>query len=170
MTGPASERLSLRKPARRDASFILRLLNDPDWLTYIGDRGVRSEAEALDYIIDRLLPSFTRHGFGLWVVEPREGGAPLGLCGLLKRDMLADVDLGYAFLAEARGQGFAEEAARSVLRHAASELGLRRVVAIIRPGNAASERLAEKLGMMPEHTRLAEDGQLVRQYGMQLHV
>lgn len=170
MTGLVSERLRLRRPVRGDAAFILRLLNDPDWLNYIGDRGVRSEAEARHYITDRLLPTFDQHGFGLWIVEPRDGGPQLGLCGLLKRDTLPDVDLGYAFLAEARGQGYAEEATRCVLKHAAGELGLRRVVAIIRPGNAASERLAEKLGMVAEHTRLAEDGQLVRQFGMQLRV
>jgi len=143
-------RLVMREPVATDAGFIFKLLNDPGWLRYIGDRGVRTEADALGYIEDRLLAGFRQHGFGLWVTEPREGGAPLGLCGLLKRPQLADVDLGYAFLPEARGQGLAHEAARRSLEHAAGELGLQRVVAITLPDNAASSRLLLRLGMRKE--------------------
>lgn len=152
MSALLTPRLALRQPCATDTGFILRLLNDPGWLRYIGDRGVRTEAAALNYIEDRLLPVFRQHGFGLWITEPREGGAPLGVCGLLKRANLDDVDLGFAFLPEARGQGLAHEAARCVLDHAAGELGLRRVVAITLPDNSASSRLLLRLGMTREKT------------------
>jgi [ribosomal protein S5]-alanine N-acetyltransferase len=145
-------RLAMRQPVATDAAFILRLLNDPGWLRYIGDRGVRTEADALGYIEDRLLAGFRQHGFGLWLTEPREGGAPLGLCGLLKRPELDDVDLGFAFLPEARGQGLAYEAARRSLEYAACDLRLHRVVGITLPDNAPSSRLLQKLGMTRERT------------------
>lgn len=161
-------RLAMRMPAATDAGFILRLLNDPGWLRYIGDRGVRDEAGALGYIEDRLLAGFRQHGFGLWIVEPREGGAPLGVCGLLKRPDLADVDLGFAFMPEARGQGIAQEAARRTLEHAANELGLRRVVAITLPDNAASSRLLLRLGMTREQPlKMGDD--LLDLYAIDLH-
>jgi RimJ/RimL family protein N-acetyltransferase len=147
----------MRLPVATDAGFILRLLNDPGWLRYIGDRDVRDEAAALRYIEDRLLASFRQHGFGLWVTEPREGGAPLGLCGLLKRPELPDVDLGFAFLPEARGQGLAHEAARRSLEHAARDMHLRRVVAITLPDNAESSRLLLRLGMRKEGVVQMED-------------
>ncbi len=153
-------RLVMREPVATDAGFILRLLNDPDWLRYIGDRGVRDQAGALGYIEERLLPGFRQHGFGLWITEPREGGPPLGLCGLLKRPNLADVDMGFAFLPAARGHGFAHEAARCVLDHAASELGLRRVVAITLPDNAASSRLLLRLGMVRQQPVQMDDALL----------
>ncbi|MET0281192.1 MAG: GNAT family N-acetyltransferase [Steroidobacteraceae bacterium] len=140
-------RLALRRPEPSDAEFILRLVNDPDWLRYIGDRGVRTLEEASAFIDERLLGSFHQHGFGLWVVEPRAGGAALGLCGLLKRDELEHVDVGYAFLPEARQRGYALEAARCAVAFATATLGMRHLVAIVQPANEPSRRVLEKLGM-----------------------
>jgi RimJ/RimL family protein N-acetyltransferase len=140
-------RLRLRLPEPGDTHFLLRLLNDPDWLRYIGDRGVRNEADALVFIEQRLLAAHREHGFGLWVVEALDGGAALGLCGLLKRDELPDADLGYAFLPEARGHGFAFEAAQCALRFATGEKSMRRVLAIVQADNQPSRQLLEKLGM-----------------------
>lgn len=162
-----TQRLTLRPPAATDAAFILRLVNDPDWLRFIGDRGVRTEADAGRYITDRLLESFHRHGLGLWVVEQRDSGAPLGLCGLLKRETLDDVDIGFAFLPEARKLGIAREAAERTLRHAAGDLGLRRVVAITNPANSASARLLERLGLSFERLIEHEDGQPLRLYSIE---
>lgn len=140
-------RLRLRLPVPADAPFLLRLLNDPDWLRHIGDRGVYNEADALVFIEERLLASHRQHGFGLWVVEPLAGGSALGLCGLLKRDELPAADVGYAFLPEARGHGFAFEAAQRALRFATGDRGMPRVLAIVQAGNQASRSLLEKLGM-----------------------
>jgi len=152
MSTHLTERLQLRIPTAADADFFVRLMNDADWLRYIGDRGVLSEQDAVGYIENRLLDSFRKFGFGLWVVETRKDAAPVGICGLLKRDTLEDVDLGFAFLPEARGRGYAVESARFVLALAADGYGLKRVVAITVPENEASARVLERLGMTHERT------------------
>lgn len=142
----ATERLVLRWLVEEDAGFILELMNDPDWLRFIGDRGVRTVEDARDYIATRLAAMYPRLGFGLYAVEPREGGAPIGICGLVKRDWLEDVDVGFAFLPRFRGMGYAREAAAATLEHA-STLGFSRIAAIVSPDNDGSIRLLEKLGL-----------------------
>jgi RimJ/RimL family protein N-acetyltransferase len=147
-----TNRLYLRHLAPGDAPFIVELLNDPDWLRFIGDRGVRNEEQAVTYIQSGPARSYAEHGFGLYLTERRADGEPLGLCGLIKRDFLSDVDLGYAFLPRFRGAGFAFEAASGVLHDAAATLGLRRVVAITALDNVRSARLLQKLGFLDEGT------------------
>lgn len=159
--------LALRLPRADDAAFILELLNDPDWLRNIGDRGVRSEADAAVYIEQRLLASFQRHGFGLWVVEPLAGGKPLGLCGLVKREHLADVDIGFAFLPAARGKGHAVEAARRVLQFVREDLRLPRLVGLVLPDNTASIRVLTQLGMAFERT-MDDGGERVDVYALRI--
>lgn len=140
-------RLILRRLTPADAPFILELLNDPDWLRYIGDRGVRTAAQAVDYIESGPAQMYERYGFGLYVTALKEHGTPIGLCGLIRRDFLEDVDIGFAFLPGYRGAGYAHEAVEAVLGYAASALGLGRVVAIVDPANDRSTRLLEKLGL-----------------------
>jgi len=144
-----TERLVLRELTadHADAAFIVELLNDPDWLRYIGDRGVRTPEDALAYLARGPIAMYERHGFGLWLVARRGDGAPLGMAGLIKRDSLPDVDIGFAFLPAYRRAGFAREAAAAVLALAWSRYALRRVVAIVSPDNAPSRRLLERLGM-----------------------
>jgi RimJ/RimL family protein N-acetyltransferase len=142
-----TERLVLRHLHEGDAAFILRLLNEPSWIRFIGDRGVRTLEGARAYIARGPAASYERHGFGLDLVELKDGGAPAGICGLIKRDGLADVDIGFAFLPEFWGRGYALEAAAAVMEHAEHVLGLRRVVAITSKDNDSSIRLLEKLGM-----------------------
>ena len=149
-TGPpliATPRLRLDPFTVDDAAFIVALLTDPDWLRYIGDRGVRTEEEARGYLAAGPLASYATHGFGLYRVARRDTGAPIGMCGLLRRDTLPDVDLGFAFLPAHRGQGFAREAAAATLAYARETLGLDRIVAIVSPANASSIRVLEALGM-----------------------
>lgn len=143
----ATDRLDLRQLREDDADFIFRLLNDPSWLRYIGDRGVRSVEDARRYILHGPVAMYTKLGFGLFLVERRSDGVAMGLCGLLKRDGLDDVDIGFAFFPEFGGQGYAFEAARAALDHGIATHGLRRVVAITSQGNEASIRLLEKLGL-----------------------
>ena len=145
-------RLVLREFTHGDDAFVLRLLNEPSWLRFIGDRGVRTLEDARRYLDDGPFRSYATNGFGLWCVEPRESGAPLGMCGLIRRDTLPDVDVGFAFLPEAWGRGYAMEAASAVLAHARDALGLRRVLAITDPENAASIRVLERIGMRREGT------------------
>lgn len=142
-----TDRLSLRHLALTDAEFILELVNDPDWLHYIGDRGIHTEDAARDYITHGPRAMYAQFGFGLYRVELREGGIPIGLCGLVKRDWLDDVDIGFALLPAYRGQGYAHEAAASTLNHGRNALGLTRIAAIVSPDNADSIRLLERLGL-----------------------
>jgi RimJ/RimL family protein N-acetyltransferase len=139
-------RLRLRELTHNDAAFLVALLNDPDFLHHIGDRGVRCEADARDYLDAGPLASYIAHGFGLWCVERVDTAEPLGLCGLLRRDSLPHPDVGYALLPEARGQGVAREAVAAVLVHARSVLHLDTVVAIVSPENARSIQVVESLG------------------------
>jgi len=145
-------RLVLRWVELADAAFFVRLLNDPAWLQYIGDRSVHTEAAAAAHIEKSYRGAYARNGFGLYLVESRSTGEPLGICGLLKRDQLEDLDLGFAFVATARGQGYAREACAAVLAHEPAAQGRGRVVAITLPTNAASIGLLEKLGFRYERT------------------
>lgn len=139
-------RLVLRRQTVEDAAFILELMNDPKWLRYIGDRGVRTHAEARAYIRAGALEMYDRHGFGLYLMVLKGDGTPVGICGLVKRDFLDDVDLGFALESSYRGRGYAREAAAATVAYARDALGLRRVVAIVSPANAASTRLLGELG------------------------
>lgn len=141
-----TDRLILRKLSVDDAAFILKLVNDPLWLRFIGDRGVHTLADARDYILKGPVAMYARLGFGLYLVERKRDGPPLGICGLIKRDALEDVDLGFAFLPEYRAQGYAYESAAAVLAYGQSVLGLKRIVAITSPDNDRSANLLEKLG------------------------
>lgn len=129
-----------------DAAFFLRLLNEPSWLENIGDRGVRTLADAEGYIRNNIRAAYQAHGFGLYAVQLRSVPLPIGLCGLVKRDFLPSPDLGFALLPEHCGHGYATEAARAVLKHAQLELRIERLYAIVRSGNQRSVRLLEQLG------------------------
>ncbi len=151
-------RLHLRRlSAELDADFIVELLNEPSFLRYIGDKGVRDRASAIRYIETGPVASYQRFGFGLLRVELRDGGQPIGICGLLKRETLADVDVGFAFLPRYWSRGYAFEAASAVLAEGRGEFGLRRIVAITSPDNEPSIRLLGRLGFRFEGlTRLSE--------------
>jgi RimJ/RimL family protein N-acetyltransferase len=142
-----TERLSLRWARPEDAEFICELLNEPSWLANIGDRGVRTPDDARVWIEERLLGNCWRQGFGFWVVERTADGALLGICGLVLRDGLPNVDVGYALLPRFWGAGYAREAAAASLRYGADVLGLTRLLAITSAANAASARVLEAIGM-----------------------
>lgn len=140
-------RLVLRRFELDDAPFVVALLNEPSFIENIGDRGVRSIEDAHRYLRDGPMAMYERYGFGLWRTSRKSDGTPMGMCGLLKRDSLPDVDVGYAYLPAYWGAGFAFEAASAALRHGARQFGLRRVIGVASQGNAASIRVLEKLGM-----------------------
>lgn len=163
-----TDRLALRHLDEDDAPFILELLNDPAWLKYIGDRGVRTLDDARGYIRSGPLAMYERCGHGLYAVVDKAGGTPMGLCGLIKRETLEDVDIGFAFLPRYCGQGYACEAAAATMRQARHDLGLERVVAITAKDNATSIRLLGKLGFRFERMiQLGEDAQTLRLFGWQ---
>ena len=142
-----TERLRLRLLVPEDAPFILELLNEPAFIRNIADKGVRTLEDARGYLVNGPMASYARHGFGLFAVELKESGQPLGICGLIRREGLADVDVGYAFLERHWGRGFAVEAAAATLAYGMNQLGLARIVAITAPGNQDSIRVLERIGM-----------------------
>jgi ribosomal-protein-alanine N-acetyltransferase len=142
----STERLELREFTADDAEFVLRLVNDPAFLRYIGDRGVRTPDDARRYIADGPAAGYARDGHGLMRVVRKSDGAGVGMCGVLKRDSLPDPDLGFSFLPEYWSQGYALEAARAVMGHAREVLGLGRILAITTKDNEPSIRLLGKLG------------------------
>ena len=148
-----------------DAPFILELVNDPDWIRFIGDKHVHSIAEAEGYLRKGPLMMYARYGVGLFKVARLADDRAVGMCGLIRRDGLDDVDLGFAYLPAARGQGYAREAADVVLEHGFSALGLKRIVAITDVDNHASARVLEKIGMSYVRTmRLPNDTTDLRLY------
>ncbi|MGY4830015.1 GNAT family N-acetyltransferase [Sphaerotilaceae bacterium SBD11-9] len=148
-----TERLALRRFDAGDAGFILTLVNDPGWIQAINDPGVRTLDDAREWIDTRLTQVYARQGFGFWAVLRRGDPQPIGLCGLIKRDTLPEVDVGYAFLPAFRGQGYAREAARGCLVYGRDVLGLKRILAITSPDNLASQRVLEAAGMRLEDRR-----------------
>jgi RimJ/RimL family protein N-acetyltransferase len=145
-----TERLRLVEFTPGDAPFVLRLLNEPAFLRYIGDRGVRTLEDARRYIADGPVAGYARHGYGLLRVLRRADGETVGMCGVLKRDTLPDPDIGFSFLPEYWSQGYAFEAAAAALRHARGAVGVGRVVAITTKDNGPSMRLLARLGFRPD--------------------
>lgn len=153
-----TERLTLRPFTVEDAPFILRLLNEPSFIANIVDKGVRTEAAAADYLRQGPMASYAEHGFGLWLVADRATGVAMGMCGLIRRATLPEVDLGYAFVPEYWGRGLAREAAAACLAYGRDVLGLRALLAIVTPGNAPSIRLLEALGFAANGRMAFEPG------------
>jgi len=141
-----TSRLIIRDLKLDDAPFIVKLLNDPAFIRNIGDRGVRSESDAREYLISGPFASYARHGFGLRAVTLAASGEAVGICGLLQRAELPGPDIGFAFLPQYRAQGFAFEAASVVKADAHARLGVATLHAIVNPANDASIRLLAKLG------------------------
>lgn len=141
-----TERLVLRTISVDDAPFYLELLNTPEFIANIGDRGIRTLDEARAAIEAGPVAMQAALGHSIYMVESKATGERIGMSGLIKRDVLDDVDLGYAFMPEHSGQGFASEAAFAVVG-LARRMGMRRLVAITSPGNSASDRILTKVGM-----------------------
>jgi len=153
-----TERLRLREMNAADAPYVLEQLNEPSFIRNIGDRQVRTLEDAERYLDNRVIASYRRHGFGMYVMELKSTGEPVGMAGLVKRDSLEDVDIGYALLERHWGQGYALEAAAAVLAHALKVLELPRVVAITEPANEASQALLRKLGLRYVRTLTTSEG------------
>jgi RimJ/RimL family protein N-acetyltransferase len=139
-------RLELRPFTADDADFVLRLLNEPSFLHYIGDRGVHDHESARRYIDEGPVASYALRGHGLMKVVRKADGEPLGMCGLLKRDTLPDADIGFSFFPAYWSQGYAIESAGAVMRHARDVLGIGRILAITTKDNESSMRLLRRLG------------------------
>jgi len=142
-----TERLILRKFSLDDASFILNLLNTPTWMQFIGDRGVRNIDDARNYLLKGPIKSYETNGFGLYMVALKKTETPIGMCGLIKRDFLENVDIGFALLPEFAGKNYAYEVASATVDYARNTLKLPRLVAITTEDNAHSIKLLQKIGL-----------------------
>ncbi|HGP3675164.1 MULTISPECIES: GNAT family N-acetyltransferase [Bacillus cereus group] len=159
-----TERLILRWLDIKDAPFILELVNDPAWIQFIGNKGVRTLEDATNYIVNGPIDMYNKLGFGLYLVERKEDLTPLGMCGLIKRDSLEDVDIGFAFLEEFRSKGYGYESASAVIDYGVQNLGLKRIVAITTIDNIHSGKLLEKVGLQFEEI-ISDSGEDLKLFG-----
>ena len=142
-----TERLILREFTVSDAKFIVELVNTPGWIEYIGDRNIKTKGQAKTYLENGPIKSYELNGFGLSLVELRNEKIPIGMCGILKRDQLNHPDIGFAFLPEYMGKGYALEMARATMDFAKGHLKIHTLLAITVPFNKGSIKLLEKVGM-----------------------
>lgn len=157
-----TKRLTLRQFELEDAAFIFELVNTPDWLTYIGDKHIRSVDDAKTYLLNGPLKSYQENGWGLWMIELKESQTGIGMCGLLKRNTLDDIDIGFAILPEYFRMGYGFEIASATLNYAIQKLKIERIVAIVSPGNVPSTKLLNKIGLQYEKTlNLPGDNQVL---------
>lgn len=154
-----TERLALRAITEKDAPFILELLNTPSWIKFIGDRNLKTEEDARNYIVNRLAVHYKTVGFGFYLTFLKANNTPLGICGLVKRDFLEHVDIGFAFLPQHEGKGYGYESASAIMIYAQTTLGIKIITAITNSDNKRSIALIEKIGLrfqkmilLPEET------------------
>ena len=143
-----TKRLFIDEASTDDAYFFFRLMNSPGWLTYIGNRNIKSETDAVTYITEKIIKSYADNGFGLYVMKLKENNEPNGICGFLKRDYLPHADIGFALSPDYENKGFMFEAAESVLQYGFSHLSFTEVLAIIYSTNTKSQWLLSKLGFI----------------------
>lgn len=162
-----TDRLVLRRLTLNDAPFMVELLNEPSFLRFVGDRGVKTLQNARQYLLTGPIASYQRFGFGLNLVFLKASGDPIGMCGLLKRDTLKDPDLGFAFRPGYWRKGYAFDSASAVLDQSRRTFGLRRILAITSPDNVASIGVLEKAGLKFEALiRLGDDPREVKLFGI----
>ena len=149
-----TKRLRIRYFNTDDTDFIIKLLNQPSFIENIADKGVRNKNDAINYLNTGPIASYKQNGFGLSMVELKDSNTPIGMCGLIKRDELDDVDIGYALLTKFEGKGYAREAAQAVLENGNTQHGLKRIIAVTSPTNLGSIKLLESLGF--EYEKMVE--------------
>ena len=155
-----TKRLRLRKFTLGDTKFIIQLLNSPGWIEFIGDRNIKTEEQAIAYLQNGPMKSYVQNGYGLSMVETKEG-IPIGMCGIINRDTLEHPDIGFAFLEEFTGKGYAYEIASATLSYAMNTLQISKIVAITLPRNTRSIKLLEKIGMKPVISFLQNGEELI---------
>ncbi|GAA4271368.1 GNAT family N-acetyltransferase [Aquimarina gracilis] len=156
-----TERLCLREFHVEDADFILKLVNSPNWIKFIGDKGVKTIEDAISYLVDGPIKSYKENGFGLWLVQLRDSKVPIGMCGLVNREILEDVDIGFALLPDYMNKGYGFESANAVMNYAKNVLKISRIVAITDEDNTSSIKLLQKLGLSLEKKLVLSDADSV---------
>ncbi|MEO8030697.1 MAG: GNAT family N-acetyltransferase [Gemmatimonadota bacterium] len=161
-----TQRLAVRRLTLADAPFAFDLVNTPNFVRFIGDKGVRDIPGAERYLREGAIASYEKHGFGLYLVLRKTDQQPLGITGLVKRDSLEFADLGYAFMPEHWGQGYASEAALGVLEYARNQLGIGSLLAITSPDNADSIKLLVRLGFRDDGMKELTPGDTIRLFSL----
>lgn len=158
MVAEATDRLRFRRITEADAGFVFELYSTDTFKRFIADKNFQSAADARHFIVNSLAVMYATPGLGLMLAELKADGTPIGICGLIKRDSLDEVDLGFGYLPDYAGLGYGQEAAYSFIEFARQTLGLQRLVAITTSDNRASINLLVKLGFRFEkvHEQLAE--------------
>jgi RimJ/RimL family protein N-acetyltransferase len=163
-----TERLLIRKITLNDSDFIIELLNDPSFIKNIGDKKVRTVQEAHKYILDGPVVSYEKNGFGLYLVVLKKTAEPIGICGLIKRDNLENVDVGFAFLPEFRRKGYAFESASVVVEYGRRKLRIKKIVGVTNPDNTDSIAVLEKIGLkFDKMIKMNEDEPEIRLYSIE---
>lgn len=145
-----TERLHLTELENSDVQFVFDLFTDADCIRFIGDRGINNLTDANTYLQDRLMASYSKHGFGLYKVTLKNDSQAMGICGLVKRDENKPPDIGFAFLPGFRGGGFCTEAAQAILNWSQAKKISQKILAYTNPDNAASIRVLEKIGLQKQ--------------------
>ena len=143
----STDRLLINRITLDDAGFILKLMNDKDWIQNIGDRGIRTIEETEEYIRTRFLKAYDESGFGFYSLILKSDQQIIGIAGLVDREGIDHIDIGYGMLPEFRGKGYAFEATKAIYDYAYEELKLKKIVAIVNPDNTSSIKLLSKLGL-----------------------
>ena len=160
-----TERLNIVELSETDADFMFQLMNDRDWITNIGDRGIKTVQDARVYIVDKLVPAYNKYGLGFHLVKRQLDQKPLGICGIIKRPFLDHADIGFAFLPEFRRKGYAFEATMAIYEFAQQKLALDQISAITIPSNTPSISLLEKMGFtFNKMIEWPEDGEKLMYY------
>ena len=142
-----TERLYLREFTLEDTDFILELINSPEWIDMIGDRKVKTPKDARQYLEKGAILSYAVNGFGISMVVIKDTDIPIGTCGIIRRTNLEHCDIGFAFLRQFTGQGYAFEIADAVMKYAREVLLIEKIVAITIQRNTRSIHLLKKIGM-----------------------
>ncbi len=142
-----TDRLIIRHYTKDDAPHIFELLNSTGWIENIGDRGIKTHDHAVAYLVDKVIPSYANEGFGFYMCELKDKNIPIGMNGLIHRPGLDHIDIGFAFLPEYHGKGYAYESSKAILDHAKHDIGLKKLLAITTPENQKSINVLKKIGM-----------------------
>ena len=165
-----TERVRIRALTIIDAGFMMQLMNTATWIKNIGNRNINNKTAASNYIANNIINSYHVNGFGLFLVAQKKDNLPIGICGIVKREGLALPDLGFAFLPQYEGKGFATEAGKAVVKYASESLQIAELAGITKPDNLASIRVLEKVGMeFKQMILLPQDANEFSLYAMALH-
>ncbi|MCJ8152823.1 GNAT family N-acetyltransferase [Chryseobacterium sp. SSA4.19] len=160
-----TERLIIRPMSLEDGAFIRDLYNRPKFIKYIGDRQLKTVADAENYIKSRFLPQFEKLGFGNYLIITKEGNVKIGGIGIFEREGLDIVDIGFSLLDEFEGKGYAYEAALKVKSIGMEDFGLQKISAITTKDNFSSQKLIEKLGLkFQKYVMIPEDPEELMYY------